>query len=173
MARLDPGETQEGALQGRNRTVDSPDTHTESLEEVVVTDSTAQPYRPTSVWQSTLPLPQHRPAQRTSDPPHVFLRSSNSPDPVCRFGSPPVRQPGAADDYCPMNTRLGNTRLNGGLFRELLCVSCAYIVDKGRITVISVTPVSSVSHRETWRISVPRIRDRLNRIERCSPTSLP
>ena len=42
-----------------------------------------------------------------------------------------------------------------------------------REIIDSVSGFSSVSCLETWRISVPRIRDRLHRIEPCSPNSRP
>ena len=42
-----------------------------------------------------------------------------------------------------------------------------------RAIIDSVSGFSSVSCLETWRIPVPRIRDRLHRIEPCSPNSRP
>ena len=42
-----------------------------------------------------------------------------------------------------------------------------------RAIIDSVSGFSSVSCLETWRIPVPRIRDRLHRIEPCSPNSHP
>ena len=42
-----------------------------------------------------------------------------------------------------------------------------------RLIIDAVSGFSSVSCLETWRIPVPRIRDRLHRIEPCSPNSRP
>ena len=42
-----------------------------------------------------------------------------------------------------------------------------------RAIIDAVSGFSSVSCLETWRIPVPRIRDRLHRIEPCSPNSRP
>ena len=42
-----------------------------------------------------------------------------------------------------------------------------------RVIIDAVSGFSSVSCLETWRIPVPRIRDRLHRIEPCSPNSRP
>ena len=42
-----------------------------------------------------------------------------------------------------------------------------------RVIIGAVSGFSSVSCLETWRIPVPRIRDRLHRIEPCSPNSHP
>ena len=42
-----------------------------------------------------------------------------------------------------------------------------------RAIIEAVSGFSSVSCLETWRIPVPRIRDRLHRIEPCSPNSRP
>ena len=48
-----------------------------------------------------------------------------------------------------------------------------YIRSVVRAIIDAVSGFSSVSCLETWRIPVPRIRDRLHRIEPCSPNSRP
>ena len=128
------------------------------------------------VWRSMLRRPQRSRVQRLAGACQCLPWKLRLTDPVRRSRSPPVRQPVATGDRWPPSTLLSNTWLSRGLFRELISVSRSKIVDKSWIAVISIIPVSgfsSVSRLETWRIPVPRIRDRLKRIERCSPNSPP